>query len=122
MMIRYFILSLMIYSRKKYHEDREVRLLTVHLVQFISSTTCGSTRCSYNALCSGVVKFSSCVLSDVIFWWEKRLTIKLWNVCNILFILEKEGETICLMAFVDIVNFQMWRKEYDLSTGSTKFN
>ena len=98
-MIGYFILSLMIYSRKKYHEDREVRLLTVHLVQFISSTTCGSTRCNYNALRSGVVKFSSCVLSDAIFWWEKSLTIKLYKVCNILFILEKEGETICLMAF-----------------------
>ena len=76
MMIGYFILSLMIYSRKKYHEDREVRLLTVHLVQFISSTTCGSTRCNYNALRSGVVKFSSCVLSDVIFWWEKSFNYK----------------------------------------------
>ena len=65
MMIGYFILSLMIYSRKKYGEDREVRLLTVHLVQFISSTTCDSTRCNYNALRSGVLKFPSCVLSDV---------------------------------------------------------
>ena len=46
---------------------------------------------------------------------RRNFNVKLEKVCNILFILEKEGETICLMAFVDIVNFQMWRKEYDLS-------
>ena len=68
------------------------------------------------------LNFHRAFLSDVIFWWEKSLTIKLYKVCNMLFILEKERETICLMAFVDIVNFQMWRKEYDSSTGSTKFN
>ena len=63
----YFILSSVIYSPKKYHEDQEVRLLTGNLVQLV-----GSTRCNYNALPPGVFEFSLRVLSDVIFWWEKR--------------------------------------------------
>ena len=67
MMIGYFILSSVIYSPKKYHEDQEVRLLTGNLVPLI-----GSTSCNYNALPPGVFEFSLRDLSDVIFWCEKR--------------------------------------------------
>lgn len=60
-MIGYFILSFVIYSPKRYHEDQEVRLLTGNLVQLIAST-----RCNYNAQPPGVFEFSLCVLRDVI--------------------------------------------------------